>query len=579
MAGGKETPRQKMIGMMYLVLTALLALNISKEVLDGFVKVEKSLIGTQETLAEKVRDSRETLAEKYLGNQQTVGPFAEIAEQVTEKSGNLQDYIVQLKAHAMAASEGNLAEVETYYGKNEFGRDTVRSLALHQKKDEYQELTAFMGVANINNPLFDESNQWSASYLKKALENYRDELKAITFLDHRGEPRVLPEALKAQLDDRFSFPDGTYNDKPVPWESATFYHVPLAATMPLMSKMLIDVQDAEADIIKWLLSGIDAKSYKFTDLKPLVVPMSSIVMKGDTLRADVLLSAFDPTKKADIYVEDANWTGAPEDYTMDAENVLDISELTSLELDSLGIGKLAMSTKDMAYGDYVFRGVLNHTKPDGTPESIKFVTPRITVSEPALVVSPTQMNVFYRGLENPVEISVPGVPQEDLRISIDKGHKISRDGRAWIVTPNPSESIREANITVYAKMPNGKEQPLPTKKFRVKRIPTPEPLVGNIGANSPFISKAKLANPPPVKAELGEDFVFKVNARVSSFTLTYWKNGTPLSLESKTPFFTNEMKDAVSRFRIGDEFYIEDIKATMPTGKDRPLSPLKLKVQ
>ena len=71
-----------MIGMMYLVLTALLALNISKEVLDGFVKVEKSLNGTQETLAEKVRDSRESLAEKYLGNQETVGPFAEIAEQV-----------------------------------------------------------------------------------------------------------------------------------------------------------------------------------------------------------------------------------------------------------------------------------------------------------------------------------------------------------------------------------------------------------------------------------------------------------------------------------------------------------------
>ena len=77
--------------------------------------MEKSLNGTQETLAEKVRDSREALSEKYLGNQETVGPFAEIAEQVSKKSGDLQDYIVQLKAHAMAASEGKLAEVETYY--------------------------------------------------------------------------------------------------------------------------------------------------------------------------------------------------------------------------------------------------------------------------------------------------------------------------------------------------------------------------------------------------------------------------------------------------------------------------------
>ena len=63
-----------MIGMMYLVLTALLALNISKEVLDSFVKVEKSLNSTQETLAEKVRDSRESLAEKYLSNQRLLDP-------------------------------------------------------------------------------------------------------------------------------------------------------------------------------------------------------------------------------------------------------------------------------------------------------------------------------------------------------------------------------------------------------------------------------------------------------------------------------------------------------------------------
>ena len=566
-----------MIGMMYLVLTALLALNISKEVLDGFVKVEKSLNNTQETLAEKVRDSRETLAEKYLSNQETVGPFAEIAEQVSQRSGDLQDYIVQLKAHAMAASEGKLAEVDTYYAKNEFGRDTVRSLALHQKKDEYQELTAFMGVANINKPLFDESNQWSAAYLKKTLEAYRDELKAITFVDHRGQQRTLPPSLVAQLDDRFSFPDGTYNDKPVPWESATFYHVPLAATMPLMSKMLIDVQDAEADILKWLLSGIDAKSYKFTDLKPLVVPMSSIVMKGDTLRADVLLSAFDPTKKAEIFVEDANWTGTPEDYTLDPDNVLDVGELTSLELDSLGIGKLAMSTKNLAYGDYVFRGVLNHTKPDGSPESIKFVTPRITVSQPALVVSPTKMNVFYRGLENPVEISVPGVAAENIRPTINNGHKLKRTSSGWVVIPNKSETVRKATISVVATLEDGTEMRMPNKEFRVKRIPDPVPSLGTANFLRPDVSKAQMSSPPPVFADL-ENFDFEVVPEVVSFTFAFTKNGAFVELPSNSRMFTQEMRDVSKRFRVGDSFYLNDIKALMPDGTKRTLPSLKLNV-
>ena len=567
-----------MIGMMYLVLTALLALNISKEVLDGFVKVEKSLNGTQETLAEKVRDSREHLAEKYLSNEETVGPFAEIAEQVSQRSSDLQDYIVQLKAHAMAASEGKLPEVETYYGKNEFGRDTVRSLALHQKKDEYQELTRFMGVADINNPLFDDANPWSAAYLKKGLESYRDELKSIKFLDHRGQERVLPDALKAQLDDRFSFPDGTYNDKPVPWESATFYHVPLAATMPLMSKMLIDVQDAEADILKWLLSGIDAKSYKFTDLKPLVVPTSSIVMKGDTLRADVLLSAFDPTKKAEIFVENDNWKGTAESYTMDPENVMDTEGLMSLELDSLGIGKLAMSTKSMAFGDYVFRGVLNHTKPDGSPESIKFVTPRITISQPALVVSPTKMNVFYRGLENPVEISVPGVAAENIRPTINNGHKLKKTSDGWVVIPNKSTQFRTATISVTATLEDGSEMRMPNKEFRVKRIPDPVAKCGTADFKRPLISKAQLASPPPMKAEL-ENFDFEVTARVTHFTMLYFKNGSPLPLESNTPFFTEDMKSAMKRFRVGDEFIIKDIKAVMPNGEERPLPSLTLKVK
>ena len=566
-----------MIGMMYLVLTALLALNISKEVLDGFVKVEKSLNNTQETLAEKVRDSRETLAEKYLSNKETVGPFAEIAEQVSQRSGDLQDYIVQLKAHAMAASEGKLAEVDTYYAKNEFGRDTVRSLALHQKKDEYQELTAFMGVANINNPLFDESNQWSAAYLKKTLEAYRDELKAITFVDHRGQQRTLPPSLVAQLDDRFSFPDGTYNDKPVPWESATFYHVPLAATMPLMSKMLIDVQDAEADILKWLLSGIDAKSYKFTDLKPLVVPMSSIVMKGDTLRADVLLSAFDPTKKAEIFVEDANWTGTPEDYTLDPDNVLDVGELASLELDSLGIGKLAMSTKNLAYGDYVFRGVLNHTKPDGSPESIKFVTPRITVSQPALVVSPTKMNVFYRGLENPVEISVPGVAAENIRPTINNGHKLKRTSSGWVVIPNKSETVRKATISVVATLEDGTEMRMPNKEFRVKRIPDPVPSLGTANFLRPDVSKAQMSSPPPVFADL-ENFDFEVVPEVVSFTFAFTKNGAFVELPSNSRMFTQEMRDVSKRFRVGDSFYLNDIKALMPDGTKRTLPSLKLNV-
>ena len=600
MAGGKETPRQKMIGMMYLVLTALLALNISNEVLDGFVKVEKGLTNTTKNLEEQAGSTYDVISQKLNGNEVAVGPFSDKAIEVVELSDFMEDYVHRMKAYSLAASQGELDEISKYLVEDSLtgkqvcvflGAKNADDEPVVGKKDENQEITTFLGLAEPTSPLSENpfhTDSWgqyhyTAVELRGYLEAYRDTLVNMSFVDHKGIDRSLTPEQKKSISDRFNFDEGPYTIDEgkieTGWEAATFWHVPVAAVQPLLTKIIIDIKAAEAEVLASLLSGIDAKSYKFTDLLPLVVPSSSIVMKGDTLRADILLAAFDPTKKAEIYVEDANWTGTTEEYLMDSTQVLDIGGISSLELDSLGRGKLAMSTKNMPYGDYVFRGVLNHNKPDGSPESIKFVTPPITVSEPALVVSPTQMNVFYRGLDNPVEISVPGVPLEDLRVTIDKGHSIKRDGRAWVVTPNLSESIREANISVIAKMPDGSEQRLPTKNFRVKRIPTPEPMVGKIGASSPIITKAKLASPPPVLAELGEDFVFKVTARVASFTLTYWKNGTPLSLKSKDPFFTSEMKDAVRRFKSGDEFYIEDILATMPTGKKRPLAPLKLTVQ
>ena len=92
-----------MIGMMYLVLTALLALNISKEVLNGFVKVENSLISTQQTLADKVDETYSSLKAKYLNNQEKVGPFYEKADVIsihlplTPKTQNLLNYDAFIK--------------------------------------------------------------------------------------------------------------------------------------------------------------------------------------------------------------------------------------------------------------------------------------------------------------------------------------------------------------------------------------------------------------------------------------------------------------------------------------------------
>ena len=576
MAGGKETPRQKMIGMMYLVLTALLALNISKEVLNGFVKVENSLQDTQQTLKGKVAETLTTLEVKYAQNKEKVGPFMDKAREVRERSDNLVNYITQLKGRCMAKSEGKYAEAEAngfvdFIGKDESGMDTTINLAVIQKKDEYQELTAFMVGSEPQNPKFDENDPWSAAALRANLEAYRDYLREVKLVDSQGNTRELPEYIKVQLDDRFTFENEMEDGKEVLWEAANFFDVPLAAVMPLMSKMIVDVQDAQEDVLSWLLGGIEAKSYKFTTLKPLVVPESNYILRGDSFRADVLLAAYDATNAPDIYVDGAKWDGRD-------STALEYEGLEGLSIGSDGMGKLRIPTRGMSLGEMNFKGLIRYQGPDGNIEPFSFYTPTITVAEPALVVSPTKMNVFYRGVPNPVEVSVPGVPQDKIDVRIDGGHKIKKESDGtYTVEPSSNSSVREANITVTAELPDGSKKSLPAKNFRVKRIPDPVAFWTGKRPSDKGITMAEVKSFAPVAARM-EGFDFDVKVRVKSFTLKVSKDGSFSDLPSGNNRLTSDQQEALKRLRRGNVIYLEDILVSMPDGTERDLPPMKLKI-
>ena len=576
MAGGKETPRQKMIGMMYLVLTALLALNISKEVLNGFVKVENSLQDTQHTLKGKVAETLTTLEVKYAQNKEKVGPFMDKARDVRERSDNLVNYITQLKGRCMAKSEGKYNDAVAndfvnFIGQDETGMDTTINLALIQKKDEYQELTAFMVGSEPQNPKFDENDPWSAAALRKNLEAYRDYLKGVKLVDSQGQTRELPEYIKVQLDERFTFENEMEDGKEVLWEAANFFDVPLAAVMPLMSKMIVDVQDAQEDVLSWLLSGIEAKSYKFTNLMPLVVPESNYILRGDSFRADVLLAAYDATNAPDIFVDGDKWDGRD-------STLLAYEGMEGLTIGADGMGKLRIPTRGMSLGDMSFKGLIRYQGPDGNIEPYQFYTPTITVAEPALVVSPTKMNVFYRGVPNPVEVSVPGVAQDKIDVRIDGGHSIKKqpDG-SYIVEPSSNSSVREANITVSAELPDGSKKSLPAKNFRVKRIPDPVAFWTGKKPTDKGITKAEVLSFAPVAARM-EGFDFDVKVRVKSFTLRISKDGAFSDLPSGNNRLTTDQQEALKRVRRGNIIYLEDILVSMPDGTERDLPPMKLKI-
>lgn len=561
---------------MYLVLTALLALNISKEVLNGFVKVENSLQATQRTLKGKVNETFATMEVKYDQNKEKVGPFMDEAREVRERSDNLVNYITQLKGRCMATSEGKYNDaVENdfvnFIGKDEKGMDTTINLSVIRKKDEYQELTAFMVGSEPQKPKYDENNPWSATALRKNLEAYRDYLKGVKLVDSKGQTRELPEYIKVQLDERFTFDNEMEDGKEVLWEAANFFDVPLAAVMPLMSKMIVDVQDAQEDVLSWLLGGIEAKSYKFTDLMPLVVPESNYILRGDSFRADVLLAAYDATNAPDIFVEGDKWDGRD-------SSMLEYEGMEGLNIGTDGMGKLRISTRGMSLGDMNFKGLIRYQGPDGNIEPYSFYTPTITVAEPALVVSPTKMNVFYRGVENPVEVSVPGVAQDKINVRIDGGHSIKKQpGGSYVVEPSSNSSVREANITVSAELPDGSTKSLPSKNFRVKRIPDPVAFWTGKKPTDKGITKAEILSFAPVAARM-EGFDFDVKVRVRSFTLRIAKDGSFSDLPSGNNRLTPDQREALKRVRRGNIIYLEDILVSMPDGTERDLPPMKLKI-
>ena len=570
MAGAKETPRQKMIGMMYLVLTALLALNISKEVLNGFVKVENSLRTTQGTLNAKVNETSTELETKYLQNQEKVKPFYDKAQQVNTSSAELISYITEMKARIMAASSGDYDDagelaVGNYIGKDENGMDTVLNLALIPIKDEYQNLTTFVGMAEPKEPL---EGPWTAVELKQKLEAFSSQLKNTSVVDNQGTRRDLPQYLKDQIDETFAFPTEIQEGEEVSWEHANFYHVPLAAVMPLMTKMTLDIQDIQDDILSWLLGSVDAKSYKFTNLMPLVVPESNYILRGDSFRADVLLAAFDGTNPPDIYVDSKKWNERD-------SSLLEYENIDALPIGTDGLGKLRISTRGMSLGESNYKGLIRFQGPDGNIQDFPYYTPKFTVAEPALVVSPTKMNVFYRGLPNPVEVSVPGVPGDKIDVRISGNHRLKKESDGtFTITPGTD---RKANITVSAELPDGSTKTLPAREFRVKRIPDPVPFFVGKTPSDRSISKQALVGADGIGAQM-VNFDFDVRVVVKSFSVSVSRDGTLVEKNSNSNRLTADMKQLFNRVSRGNVVYFEDIIVGMPDGTERQVAAMKLKV-
>ncbi len=528
-----------MINMMYLVLTAILALNVSKEVLDAFAIMDTELVRSEHAHEHRSQVEYTVFADAAKRFPEKFGVAHAHALRVKAQADSLVSHIERIKVQAIAEADG--LNASDLVGKDADGRDTLRALLALEAKDDRETLTRMMVGSE---PSVPKQTPGSAYDLKERIGAFRDSLKTLT--GNKG-----PE-LSAALDMLFDFRDrrdasGTMNN----WESTNFYDVPLAAGVATLSKLQADVRSSENDLVKWLYRSVGIDDYGFGTITTAVIPQSSVIMTGDSFRADVFLAAYDPKNRPNVTVNG----GSPLPIGAD--------------------GKAKLRLRGDRIGEQLVEGVIRFEGPKG-PEEIPYST-SFQVMAPLLVASPTKMNVLYRGVENPIDLSVPGVSADRVQASISTG-RIVRSGNGWVATGMTANS---AEVMATVTQPDGTTRRIGPVAFRVKELPPPSAVISGIDPSSTKVPKNKLCATPGLLAKaLGSEF--GDNWQVVSYEFTLVRNGqSPIVKTGVGNEFTADIRTILCKLKTGDQIYIENIKAKLTNGQGttRNLAPIAIKVQ
>lgn len=525
MGHGKETPRQKMIGMMYLVLTALLALNVAKDVLDAFILVDEGLTKTTHNFFQKNESLYGDFDEAYQLNKTKVAEWKDKADEVKKRSQELYDLMQELKKEIVIKSEGPETE------------------AIH---DEEVDLRFVAGKDNNNIPGEIMILNKRGLELKEKMTAHREYL--LSLIEDKETYASLVTSLNSNLDTHD--PPPTKEGELHSWESEHFEHLPLASVITILSKMQSDIRNSESEIVSYLLSQIDAGSFKFNKIDAVVISSSDYIFRGQEYKASVFLAAYDSTKQPVVQLE--NGTELP---------VKD--------------GKGEYKAVGSVIGTRTWAGTIVLDAGDGTNVIRREFKKEYQVAEASAVISPTKMNVFYRGVKNPVSISVSGVPKENLQAEITKG-RIRRGGEDWEVEPGPGPENEIVTVRVSAKVDNAMRF-MGEMPFRVKDVP--DPIAEVAGKYQGAIGISELTRAGGVKASL-KNFDFDLEFTVTEFTVSaVLSGGFTENVTAKSSEFSREQVDKIlSKVKTGQRVTFDNIKAVGPDGKTRTLNSIVLKI-
>ena len=548
-----ETPRQKMIAMMYLVYTALLALNVSVEILNGFVTVGDAMNESNKNIETQLLEAYDMFDQAMMADSTKAVKYYEAAQTIRAYTDSVKNLIDEGRYGFLCYMQKSADVVRHNADKSTTKRkiplvdgsgnpllDSAKvaldlgGLDIIDKKDN----------TDMGTHYFYNEGNGKAIDIKNAIIAYKEKVAAI-FQDTSLTHDTVDVNFGMNVEGEFW---SEHAGRLVNWEEYNFDGAIAVADIVCLSRMKSELMNAEYDAVKKLFGMIGKEDFKFDQIAAICRPTSSYVIQGGKYEMKVNVGAYDSKREFRAVINGAEYRSGAD-------------------------GSITYTAGAGAPGERKIHGVVYMMK-DGKEEQYPF-DESYFVAAPVAVTELVKMNVVYAGIDNPASIGVPGVASKDITPTITTGNativKDAGDGN-YIIKPT---KIGKMSLKVMAKI-DGQTKDMGTKEIRIKRIPKPSLRIGSFKSGDQA-SKTEITANPVLRASM-EDFDFQIPAlKINSFVFNVQGSGA-LDLNGSGNRLTPEMISRINNAKRGQKIYITDVTVKTPDGVTHSLDcTLRLK--
>ena len=513
-----KEPRQLMINLMYLVLTAMLALNISSEILNAFQTINESIKKSNGTIVSDNNRKYQSLDAKMdmKDERERVAPYHAKAQQMKAESDKLYAYFEDLKKQVIDRSGG--IDPKNNHIKNEGDIDQATQMFVEGRPNSQQ----------------------GGDELKKKVMDFRNFALGLVKDSARA-------GLAEQIPLNIVPAEKTEENPSGDWARANFFHMPSIAAVTMFSKFQNDIRNTESMIVQELMDESRTGVMTFDAIAAIAVPTTSYALQGQKIEGQIMLAAYNKTVNPSISASTGRVTKV--------EGGVGYWETTA---SGTGLQTVNGSLS------IIFNG-----KTITQPWKFQYM-----VGSAGASLQLDKMNVFYIGVDNPVTVSAAGYNIEDINLSIP-GATVKPGGALgkYIVTVDKPGDL---TASINASRPGTAAATVNQQKIRVKFIPDPIPEVA--GKTATFALGASLFRVQLGVDAVLKNFDFDARFRVSSFKFSVQpKRGEYQEIGTvQGPLFSADANVVayMKRAAIGDRVFLDNIKAIGPDGRPRSIGTI-----